>query len=145
MVTEQIRPTKEVAMNTRRFLTLLGVFAAFVALLAPAAVAQEVPDGDELPPRLAEGIEKRCESVPDRIAEVEERIARLQGDADTPGSIAWVEKWADILRDFGLDAFADLLDERADLKQEGLELAEDWLANLTGFQKVCDDFGGDAG
>jgi hypothetical protein len=132
-------------MKIRRLVTMLGLVAVITAFAAPAAMAQQTTTGDEIPPRLTQAIEKRCEHVPDRIADVETRIARLQGDADTPGSIAWVEKWADVLRDFGLDQFADLLDDRADLKRDGLELAKEWLDHLFEVQKACEDFSADAG
>lgn len=132
-------------MKIRRLVTMLGLVAVITAFAAPAAMAQETTTGDSIPPRLIQAIEKRCEHVPDRIVDVETRIARLQGDADTPGSIAWVEKWADVLRDFGLDQFADLLDDRADLKRDGLDLAQEWLDHLFEVQKACEDFSADAG
>jgi hypothetical protein len=132
-------------MQIRRLMSTLAVLAAFTGILAPAAVAEEPTTGGDIPPRLVEAVEHRCAAVPDRIARVEERIARLQGDADTPGSIAWVEAWAERLRDYGLEDFADLLDARAGLKKQGLELGEQWLDHLLEVRAVCDDFTGDAG
>ncbi len=130
-------------MRIRHLIMTLSGVALLSTLAVPAALAQDDVGTPDPTDRIEAAIERRCEEVPNTIARVEERIARLQGDADTPGSIAWVEKWVRILREYGFDDLADLLDDRIPLKRRALDLAEQWLDHLRDVQAYCDDVVGD--
>ena len=128
-------------MQTRRLLVTLGAVAMLTTLIAPAALAQDEP-GDDTVARITAGIEERCENVAANIARAEERIALLEGGVDTPGSIAWLEMWGEIVRDYGFGELARLIDDRVELKRATLDLAKRWLEHLLDFQGYCEDFDG---
>lgn len=126
-------------MPIRRLMLILSGVALLSTLAVPAALAQD--DSAEADPteRIEAAIEQRCENVPANIERVEERIARLEGDAETPGSIAWLQKWSEILREYGFDEVADLAEDRIQLKRRTLDLAQQWLDHLREVLAYCDD------
>jgi hypothetical protein len=59
--------------------------------------------------------------IPAVLARIDRVTARINGDADTRGSTAWLEAKAGQARDAGFDALADLLDTRAEARPDRLD------------------------
>ncbi|OLT15724.1 hypothetical protein BJF78_15820 [Pseudonocardia sp. CNS-139] len=100
--------------------TLLGTAAAALTaglLVAGAGVAAAdptppPPDSITLSPEQSRWLcEQRIPTLLDRIDRLETRIG---GDADTPGSTAWLQERVDRARGNGRDALADRLQQRLD-------------------------------
>jgi hypothetical protein len=125
-------------MRTRtRRLAVLGIAAAFAVTLATPAFADPTtgpsggPGGDG---RAA----KVCARLPQLEARADKVLARLQADADTPGSVAFTKKRADRARANGNTDLATALDSRAKARQDlipvlqkkkaGLPKAKEWCA-----------------
>jgi hypothetical protein len=63
--------------------------------------------------------------IPAVLARIDRVTARINGDAETRGSTAWLEAKVKKARDAGFDATADLLDARVEARPERLDqLAE---------------------
>jgi hypothetical protein len=121
-------------MRTRtRRLALVGIAAAFTVTLATPALADPSTD-----PSGGERAAKVCARLPQLEARADKVLARLQADADTPGSVAFTKKRAERARANGNTDLATALDSRAkareDLipvlqkKQAGLPKAKEWCA-----------------
>jgi len=59
--------------------------------------------------------------IPAVLARIDKVTARINGDADTRGSTAWLEAKADQAREAGFTALADLLDTRAKTRPARLD------------------------
>ena len=59
--------------------------------------------------------------IPAVLARIDRVIARINGDAGTRGSTAWLEAKSEQARDAGFAALADLLDTRAKARPERLD------------------------
>lgn len=127
-------------MPIRRLMLILSGVALLSTLAVPAALAQDDSGVVDPTDRIEAAIEQRCENVPGNIERLVERIARLEGDADTAGSIAWLQKWSGILREYGFDDVADLVEDRIELKRRTLDLAREWLGHLREVQALCENF-----
>lgn len=73
-----------------------------------------------------------------RLPKIEKRVTRLldriQGDADTRGSVAWLRAKAATERDAGRESSAQLLEERADRRAghvDQLNKIKQWAADFT--------------
>jgi hypothetical protein len=108
------------------------VASMFVAL--PATAAADSPE---------EGIKRRgdhyCQRVPEITRRVEEALARINGDADTRGSLAWMEDLKERAEANGRDRSADMIGQRIAIRTERidvLELRREFLADAA---EICAD------
>ena len=113
------------------------VLGAVVALPA-VAVAQE-GDTPERPER-AERIAVACA----RVDRMEERIRRalavIDGDADTPGSLDWLESLAERADAAGRTERAEVIRARIDVRSERPALLELRLERLADLRLRCDEW-----
>jgi hypothetical protein len=119
-----------------RTLAALGstAVALTIALAAPAIADPTADPGTDT----TERGEKVCKRLPQIEARADKVLARLQGDENTKGSVAYTKKRAERARAAGNTDVATALDSRAkarqDLitvllkKQEGLPKAKQWCA-----------------
>lgn len=100
----------------------MGAVAAMAGLLL-AGSGTAFADGSPTTDPSASAV---CtQRLPSALARIDRVTARINGDADTRGSTAWLEAKAEQAREAGFDALADLLDARVESRPDRLtELAE---------------------
>ncbi len=118
-------------MRIRRLAALGVVAAALTVSVSAPALADPSPSTDDKGAKV-------CARLPQLEARADKVLARLQADADTPGSVAHTKKRAERARADGNTDLATALDSRAkarqDLipvlqkKQAGLPKAKEWCA-----------------
>jgi hypothetical protein len=101
-------------MHTTRWvagLAVTAVTAAGLAFGAGSALADTPPSPTPAPDHANSAI---CtQRIPAVLARIDKVTARVNGDASTKGSTAWLQAKADKARAAGYTALADLLTERA--------------------------------
>lgn len=99
--------------NTWRTLTTVGLTAALVLGGTGLAGAAEPTPPQEPITLTAEQSARICqERIPAILARIDAADDRLDADAGTPGSTAWLQQQADDARAAGRDQRADRLQER---------------------------------
>lgn len=122
--------------------TLAAVTAitATVALAVPVAASASTPPptptttpapGPSVPPRLR----LACARVPNTTERVNRSIARLEADASTRGSLAWLQAQIDKATAAGQTERATVLQNRYDVRAAKLELLK---ARATSLQEIAD-------
>jgi hypothetical protein len=110
--------------------------AALISMVAIPVIAQtEGGPQPEHRPRW----ERFCQNVPDHTARVEERLERIQGDADTRGSIAWLEQKQAEAEEAGRDNLATMIGHRIAIKTELIDVLELRLAALADAGVFCEE------
>jgi hypothetical protein len=87
MITDRT-PTRRYTVSVRRIVISAGLAALMILGATPALAAIAQPEQRQ------ERLDLACARVPTLTARVESVLARIQGDADTVGSIAWLENRA---------------------------------------------------
>lgn len=117
---------------TRTTRTLAALTSALLLLPAGSAAAQE-------PSPREERIDVLCARVPNLTTRTQNLLDRLPGDADQRGSIAWVRARADRAREAGADELAAVLDNRANLLAEKLDIMPEQQELLDRAAEWCAD------
>ncbi|MGN8247217.1 hypothetical protein ACTHAM_000890 [Cellulomonas soli] len=144
-------------MRTSRRLTAVTttaatatVLAVLTAFAAPASAATTPGDG---PTVTVDGatttitvdtarLQELCDRVPEAVARLDALVTRIQADAGSPGSAAWLHAQADTARGARRGAAANRMDNRAELRAgrvTNLESAADRLRLLD--SSVCSQLG----
>jgi hypothetical protein len=118
-------------MSTRRILIIIGLAALMVVSVTPAFAATVEPG--QTPERL----EQFCDRVPGLTARLEGVLARIRGDADTVGSIAWLEAKAAEARRNGREQVAEFIENRIAVKTERIDVLVVRLDNLAEAAAAC--------
>ena len=120
-------------MSLRR----IGIIAGLVALIG--AVAVPAMAQTEETPRHRPRIERFCENIPAHEERISERLARMQGDADTRGSIAWLEGKKVEAEEAGRENLATMIGHRIAIKGELIDVLELRLAALADAEVFCEE------
>jgi propanediol dehydratase small subunit len=119
-------------MNKKLLLAPLLAVAFVVAGTATASADPSEPVTITLSP---EQVQNLCEK---RLPRIEQRTTRLldriQGDADTRGSVEWLRAQATKERDAGRETSAQLLEERADRRAGHVDQLNQIATWATDFQ-----------
>lgn len=75
---------------------------------------------------------------PESHYRVENVLARINGDADTVGSIAWLETKADAAREHGRDDLAEFIENRIAVRTARIDVLEIRLDNLAEAAAACE-------
>ena len=119
-------------MSVRRILMSTGLTALMVLSATPALAATAAPEQRQ------ERLAVACARVPHLQARVEGILARIQGDADTIGSIAWLESKAAEARDNGREQLAGFIENRIAVRTERIDVLEVRLDNLAEAAAACE-------
>jgi hypothetical protein len=90
------------------------------------------------PEQRQERLDLACARVPNLTARVESVLARIQGDAVTVGSIAWLESRAAEARANGRDGLAELIENRIAVRTERIDVLVIRLDNLAEAAAACE-------
>ena len=136
-------------MTRFRSLVGAGVFAAAVAIAVPAVAAASAPPEPSAPAttpapnaeaRLAR-LKLACARVPKVETRVDTAITLLQSDADTRGSIAWLNAQLAKAQTNNRTELATVIQNRIDVRTARLALLQERKAALTEIASVCDAHG----
>ncbi|HUP17163.1 MAG TPA: hypothetical protein VM848_14075 [Acidimicrobiia bacterium] len=119
-------------MSVKRIVISTGLAALLVFSATPAMATTATPEQRQ------ERLDRACARVPNLTARVESVLVRIQGDADTVGSIAWLENRADEARANGRDGLAELIENRIAFRTERIDVLVVRLDNLAEAAAACD-------
>lgn len=119
-------------MTIRRIAITAGLATAILISAAPAMAATNDSD------HFQERIEVACARVPNLTTRVENVLARISGDAETRGSIAWLETKADQARDNGREELVEFIENRIAVRTERIDVLEIRLDNLGEAAAFCE-------
>ena len=125
-------------MSVKRIVISTGLAALMVLSATPALAATPALPNTLGPEQRQERLELACARVPNLTARVESVLARIQGDADMVGSIAWLENRADEARANGRDGLAELIENRIAVRTERVDVLVIRLDNLAEAAAACD-------
>ena len=120
-------------MSVRRILISIGLTALMLLSATPVLATTTTTETDQRHERL----DRACARVPNLTARVESVLARIQGDADTVGSIAWLESRAAEARENGREQLAGLIENRIAVRTEQIDVLEVRLDNLAEAAAAC--------
>ena len=124
-------------MSVKRIVISTGLAALMVLSAAPAMATTAASPSTSGPEQRQERLDRACARVPDLTARVESVLARIQGDADTVGSIAWLESRAAEARENGREQLAGLIENRIAVRTEQIDVLEVRLDNLAEAAAAC--------
>lgn len=116
--------------------TIVAIATVAAVAVPTTASAQTVDNSDQK--ALEERIELICARVPEIEARVQIVIDRINGDADTVGSNAWLEAAAATAEESGRDALAEGLRSRIAIRTERLDVLEARLVRLAEISSRCE-------
>ncbi|MDP9494501.1 MAG: hypothetical protein M3P87_04600 [Actinomycetota bacterium] len=119
-------------MSIRRIAMAVGLTTIMLLSATPAMAAS--PGSEQRKERL----DLACARVPNLTNRVERVLARLNGDTDTIGSIAWLETKADAAREHGRDQLAEFIENRIAVHTERIDVLEIRLENLAEAAAACE-------
>ena len=119
-------------MSVRRILISTGLTALMVLSATPVLATTTETEQRQ------ERLDRACARVPNLTARVESVLARIQGDADTIGSIAWLESRAAEARQNGREQLAGLIENRIAVRTEQIDVLEVRLDNLAEAAAACE-------
>jgi hypothetical protein len=125
-------------MSVRRIVISAGLAAVMILGATPALAATPALPETVGPEQRQERLDLACARVPNLTARVESILARIQGDADTVGSIAWLENRAAEARANGRDGLAELIENRIAVKTERIDVLVIRLDNLAEAAAACE-------
>jgi hypothetical protein len=122
-------------MSMRRIGVSVGLAALMLVSALPAMAQSD--EGSERPhrPRL----ERFCENIPAHEERVEERLARIQGDAETRGSLAWLEVKKAEAEEAGRENLATMIGHRIAIKTELIDVLELRVVALVDAEVFCEE------
>lgn len=120
---------------------LAGVLLVAAPGVAAAASGGEEPaatrSADELRPR----IERACLRIPNLQIRTDNLLARLQGDATTRGSLAWLQVQIDRARERGRDDLVLVLENRLAVRTATIPVLEQRAIGLDRLAERCAELG----
>lgn len=125
-------------MSVRRIVISTGLAALMVLGATPALAATPGLPNTLGPEQRQERLDLACARVPNLTARVGSVLARIQGDADTVGSIAWLESRAAEARANGRDGLAELIENRIAVRTERIDVLVIRLDNLAEAAAACE-------
>jgi hypothetical protein len=125
-------------MSVRRILISTGLTALMVLTATPAFAATAALANTVGSEQRQERLDLACARVPNLTARVENVLARIQGDADTVGSIAWLENKAAEARENGREQLAGLIENRIAVRTERIDVLVIRLDNLAEAAAACE-------
>jgi hypothetical protein len=127
-------------MSVRKIIAVTGLMAVLVVGATPALATTTTntatsSTGDR--ERLNQRLDLACARVPNLTTRVENVLARLKGDANTVGSIAWLEVKGEQARQNGRGQLAELIENRIAVRTERIDVLEIRLDNLAEAAAAC--------
>lgn len=114
----------------RTWMIAAAALAATGALAVPA-VASAAPSGP------SGRLQQICARVPNLTTRVDDAIARLQGDATTPGSLAWLQTKIDEAKAHDRTQLATVLENRSNVRKAKLDLLKVRQTALSAIAGIC--------
>ena len=122
-------------MNMRRTLGMFGASAAIAAslALAPVAAGAETTTTSDLGPR----IERACARIPNLQIRTDNLLTRLNSDASTIGSLAWLDKEITQAQAAGRTQLVTVLQNRKNVRTSSVAVLEKRKTELVQLADKC--------
>lgn len=130
-----MRTTRTIAAGLTGLVLATGALTAAAGAQEPSGGATTAAPSEH---RVAEALCRRIPRVQERLTDHRDRVT---GDADTPGSVLWLDARAEQADDAGHPRLADQLHERADRRAARLEVIDARLAELDEAAARCAEAG----
>ncbi len=124
--------------NKVRLALIMATIAA-VSLVSVTAASASTAAGTSEPVASEARIQKACARVPVISERVDDHIARLSGDAETKGSLLWVEQQIATATADGHEQRAAVLENRLTVRTARLELLKVRATALDELRTLCDE------
>jgi hypothetical protein len=130
-------------MTRLRTIAGAGVFALAAVALPAAASATTPPEPTATAPTdpgaaaRSARLEAACARVPNVQTRVDAAISLLQGDADTRGSLAWLNAQLGRAQSHDRTEVATVLQNRIDVRTARLALLQERATALDGIAAIC--------
>lgn len=123
----------------RSLIPVAAIAGALTAIISvtPAAASAAAPSDGELGPRL----ERACLRVPNLEVRTANLIERLEGDATTRGSLAWLQAQIDKATSRNRTDLVEVLQNRLAVRQQTLVVLQQRQAGLPALRQFCIDHG----
>ncbi len=132
-------------MTKMRLRTLgVGTALALTSLLGAPAVAGAVTTTDDGAPATAEPpprVIRACKRIPNLTIRTENVLARIQADADTIGSLLWLDGRIARADEAGRDGLAEVLRNRRGVREANIAVFEQRLDTLENLAERCRNVG----
>lgn len=134
--------------RTRRLVVGLVVAGALTvpALAAPASAAatpEPAPPTAEQQERLADRARLLCARVDNVLLRARQILARIQGDAETVGSLAWLDVRIARATEAGREDVVVVLQNRREAREALIPVIERYIEQLLDIQQRCDQIEAD--
>jgi hypothetical protein len=123
-------------MKTPTFITATAL-AVGIALTSAGAVSAQTPEPAEPGPRL----ERLCARVPNLQIRVDNVLERINGDATTRGSLAWLDTKIAKAEELGRTDLAEVLRNRKEVRTAAIDVLELRRDNLAEIADTCAELG----
>ena len=124
-------------ISTKQLLGLaLSAALVTVPLIDSASAATSAP-----PARSGVRLERACARVPNLITRTDKLISRLNGDAETRGSLSWLTVQIDKAEAAGRAQVVTVLENRLEVRTAQLGVLEHRLDSLNAIETICTEHG----
>ena len=122
----------------KRVAAVAGAATIGILTLAGPAAAQDTTEPTE--ERKAR-IERACERIPNLVTRSENFLDRINGDADTRGSLLWLDVKIVDVRERGREDVALVLENRREVRESLIPVLETRIERLDELSTRCDEAG----
>ena len=121
---------------------LLAAVALGAALLtASPAQAETTGDGSGEAASVGARAERACLRIPNLTIRTDNVLDRINGDAETPGSLLWLDTRIERARDNGRDQMVEVLENRRAVREASIPVFELRQGELDTLRQRCLDAG----
>ncbi len=145
MNTTSTPTTRSIRSGRRRAAVVAAGLAVALGTLvaAPTASAATDPSTDDATAELNARLERACLRIPNMTIRTENAIERINGDAETRGSLIWLDERIARAEENGRDDRVEVLTNRRAVREATVPVLEQRLENLASLADRCRDAGVD--
>lgn len=122
-------------MNLRRTFAAVATTAVLTVAAVPGIAAAQSTSTDDLRPR----VERACARVPNLTLRTDNLLARLQGDASTVGSLAWLDGEIAKAQAAGRTQLVTVLQNRRNVRSANIAVLQKRKTELATLAQKCSE------
>lgn len=122
-------------MNLRRTFGAVATTVVLTVAAAPGIAAAQTTSTEDLRPR----VERACARVPNLQIRTDNLLARIQGDASTIGSLAWLDAEIAKAQGAGRTQLVTVLQNRRNVRSANIAVLQKRKTELVTLAQKCAD------